>query len=144
MTPTGRTLQQLRADGWTAAVTERWNQYARIRQDLLGFIDVLAFHPQNGTLAIQTTSGDHTANRVTKIVSDPDLANRARTYLLAGRGFHTLEVWGWHRHKVKRGGTALRYELVRRPITLEDLDGPQFDGKPIFHLGIISQESRQP
>ena len=39
-TPTARSLNRLRADGWLAQVVERWNAHAMIRQDLFGFIDV--------------------------------------------------------------------------------------------------------
>lgn len=64
--PTARTLGALRADGWTVAVVEKWNPHARIRQDLYGFIDVLALRGDE-TLAVQVTSADHVAERVRKI-----------------------------------------------------------------------------
>ncbi len=127
MTPTARTLQQLRAGGWIAVVVEHWNPHARITQDLLGFIDVLAFHPELGTLAVQATTGANAAARISKIVDDNTLRERARTYLLSGRGHHALEVWSWRRLKVRRGGTAIRWELARRPISLEDLNGTTTD-----------------
>ena len=34
--PTQRSLQHCRKNGWIAGVVEKWNQYARIRQDLFG------------------------------------------------------------------------------------------------------------
>lgn len=40
--PTQRTLAALRKLGYLAAVVEKWNHGAHIRQDLFGFIDVLA------------------------------------------------------------------------------------------------------
>jgi hypothetical protein len=70
MTPTQRSLKKLRDEGWTVAVVERWNPHARIRQDLYGFIDVLAIRGGD-TLAVQVTSGDHVADRVKKIRSVP-------------------------------------------------------------------------
>lgn len=63
MTPTQRSLCKLRADGWLVAVVERWNPYARVRQDLFGFADLLAIKG-NEVLAVQTTSGDHVAHRL--------------------------------------------------------------------------------
>lgn len=64
--PTSRSLALLRERGYTAAVTEHWNSFARIRQDLFGFVDVLAVG--NGhTLAVQTTSYSNVSARVRKI-----------------------------------------------------------------------------
>ena len=33
MTPTQRSLKYLREQGYTVAITERWNPFARIRQE---------------------------------------------------------------------------------------------------------------
>lgn len=66
MTPTQRSLKELRQRGYLVAVVERWNQYARVRQDLFGFIDLLAIRGDE-TLAVQTTSGANVAARVEKI-----------------------------------------------------------------------------
>ena len=45
----------LRDQGYKVWITEHWNPWARIRQDLFGCIDLLAIG--NGeTLAVQTTS----------------------------------------------------------------------------------------
>ena len=41
--PTQRTLARLRQEGaLEVAIVEHWNPHARIRQDLFGFIDILA------------------------------------------------------------------------------------------------------
>jgi hypothetical protein len=37
--PTQLSLKKLREEGYTVAVVEHWNSFARIRQDLFGFID---------------------------------------------------------------------------------------------------------
>ena len=72
--PTHLTLKHLRAEGWPLVeVTEKWNPHARIRQDLFGFVDVLAVGPQ-GVLAVQTTSVDHVSHRVAKIADHPNVA----------------------------------------------------------------------
>ena len=65
LTPTQRTLAYLREEGYTCAIVERWNSHARIRQDLFGFIDILAIKPGE-TLAVQCTSTG-VAERVKKI-----------------------------------------------------------------------------
>jgi hypothetical protein len=65
LTPTQRTLAYLREEGYTCAIVERWNPFAKIRQDLFGFIDILAIK-KDETLAVQCTSTG-VAERVKKI-----------------------------------------------------------------------------
>jgi len=64
--PTQRSLKLLRSEGWFCAITERWNQYAKVRQDLFGFIDILAIK-SDMTMAVQTTTGDNVSKRIEKI-----------------------------------------------------------------------------
>lgn len=66
MSPTQRSLKHLRDQGYRVAITERWNPFAKIRQDLFGFIDLLAIR-DGETLAVQTTSAGNMAARVKKI-----------------------------------------------------------------------------
>jgi len=66
MTPTQRSLKKLRSEGWFVALTEHWNPFAKVKQDLFGFIDILAIRGDE-TLAVQTTSGDHVSHRLEKI-----------------------------------------------------------------------------
>jgi len=70
VTPTQRTLKLLRDRGYIAAVVERWNPYARIRQDLFGFIDIIAVN-DGDTLAVQATSDSNVAARIDKIRDTP-------------------------------------------------------------------------
>lgn len=89
MTPTARTLNLLRRSGYIAAVVERWLPRVERRQDLFGFADVLAVHPQDRAfLLVQATSASNVASRLTKAKSKPEL----RDWLRAGG---TFEVWGW-------------------------------------------------
>lgn len=73
MSPTQRSLRLLRDSGYTVAVVERWNPHARIRQDLFGFIDLLALR-DGETLAVQATSGSNGAARVAKIAEAEHVA----------------------------------------------------------------------
>lgn len=66
MSPVQRSLKLLRSDGWLVAITERWNPYAKVRQDLFGFADLLAIK-RSMTLAVQTTTGANLSARVEKI-----------------------------------------------------------------------------
>jgi hypothetical protein len=75
MSPTQRTLADMRKRGYRCAVVEKWNAHARIRQDLFGVVDVLCIG--NGeTVAIQTTGGSNVASRIAKIAESeavPDM-----------------------------------------------------------------------
>jgi len=106
--PTKRTLAHLRKLGYIAAVAERWNPHARIRQDLLGFIDVIALRADKpGVLAIQCTSRSNLSSRRAKVVSLPT----AKEWLAAG---NRVEVWGW----AKQGNL---WHVKRVKIYLADL-----------------------
>lgn len=91
--PTKRSLDKLRADGWTVAVVEKWNPFARIRQDLFGFIDLIAVRG-NYTLGIQTTTAANMSARRTKILAEP----RSKVWLSPSRG---IVLHGWHKVKGK-------------------------------------------
>lgn len=89
--PTQRTLKWLKDRGFRAAITERWNAYARVRVDLFGFIDLVALHENTtGVLAIQTTSGSNVAARITKIRGIPE----SELWLETG---NAIWVIGWRK-----------------------------------------------
>lgn len=98
MSPTHRTLCALRSEGRVCEVVERWNPYAKRRQDLLGFIDVISVDEQRGIVGIQCFSTDWAAH-VRKIREEK--AREATAWLQAGG---KIELWGWRALKMKRGG----------------------------------------
>jgi hypothetical protein len=102
VTPTQRTLAKLRADGWTTAIVEHWNAHARVRQDLFGFIDILALR-DGETLAVQATSGSNVAARVAKIAE-------SETAPIVRKAGWRIEVWGWRKNAA--GKHVLRVEDV--------------------------------
>lgn len=102
MTPTSRTLAKLRADGYTAEVVERWNAYTRTRHDLFNIIDVLAVRGSE-TLGIQCTAGSCVSARVRKLAESTALP------LLHAAGWN-VQVWGWRKLKVRRGGKSTRWD----------------------------------
>ena len=69
MSPTQRTLAFIRKQGLLCAITEHWNSFARIRQDLFGCIDVLIIDPPKLT-GIQCTSRSNHSTRVNKILKN--------------------------------------------------------------------------
>jgi hypothetical protein len=96
MSPTQRTIAELKKRGYTCHIVEKWNHFAKIRQDFGGFADILAYRNDlAGVFAIQTTSDSNVSARVTKSLQISNLG----TWLCAG---NTFQVWGWGR-KGERG-----------------------------------------
>ena len=96
--PTSRTLEVLREQGYTVAVVEKWNPHARIRQDLFGFIDILAIK-RGETLAVQATAAGVSARL--KKITESELLPKVRE---AG---WTIQIWGWTK-SAKTGKYVLR------------------------------------
>jgi len=71
-------------------VVERWNPYARVRQDLFGIIDVLAVGAD--IVGIQATSNSNVSARVAKITESEALP------ILRKAGIRVL-VHGWAKRK---------------------------------------------
>ena len=87
--PTQRALALCRKYGWTAQVVERWNPYARVRQDLFGCIDLVVLDGSSyGPLGVQVTSGSGHSARVKKSIAEPRVAE----WLRSGARF---EVWSF-------------------------------------------------
>ena len=96
--PTENSLKYLRKQGYTVAVVEHWNPHARIRQDLFGFVDLLAIRGSE-TLAVQSTSWANTASRVGKIAEHENV------------GFVRDAGWAIHVHGWRKNPKTNRYEL---------------------------------
>jgi len=91
LSPTQRTLKYLRDNGWAPWITEHWNHFARKRQDLYGFVDVLAVR-RGETLAVQCTSASNVSARVKKI------ADHENTPRLREAGWR-IQIFGWAKGK---------------------------------------------
>ena len=100
--PTSRTLAVLREQGYIVAIVEKWNPHARIRQDLFGFIDILAIK-RDETLAVQATASG-VSDRIKKIMAS-ELLPKVRE---AG---WKIQVWG-SRKSTKTGKYVLRIEDI--------------------------------
>ena len=102
MTPTSRSLKWLRENGWDACVVEKFNIYAKVRQDAFGYGDILACHPLRGIALVQTTSTGNMSARRKKIAGIPQ---SARWMKCGGM----VIIHGW----AKRGprGKAKRWTL---------------------------------
>jgi hypothetical protein len=117
--PTQRSLKLLRDAGYHAAITEHWNQYARIRQDLFGFCDIVAFKASGPVLLVQTTTQSNQSARVAKIVGN----DIARAWMAGeNRG---IIVHGWR--KVGAKGSRKLWECRVVQITAADFTCPTSD-----------------
>ena len=109
MTPTQRSLAELRKRGYIAAIVEHWNPFAHIRQDLFGILDLVAIHPGYiGVLGIQCTSDTNVAARVEKAKENANLA----VWMRAGNRF---AVWGWGKKGPR--GKRKTYQLMEENFT---------------------------
>jgi hypothetical protein len=86
--PIEHTLEWLREHGYDANVTEKWNHFAKVRQDLFGFIDVLAVSDDH-MIAIQCTDGSHHAEHVEPILQSV-VARRLAYHM-------DIEIWSWRK-----------------------------------------------
>lgn len=107
--PTQRSLKKLRDEGFTVAIVEHWNPFAHIRQDLYGFIDLVAMQDllKSGLLGVQTTSATNFATRIKKSMAIPAL----KLWLKTGNRF---VVHGWKK-------TVKGWECKERYINLDEL-----------------------
>ena len=72
MSPTQRTMRELKNQGFVCAVVERFNAHVGrhgVRQDLFGIIDVLALDPQRGVVGVQACAGSGFADHFRKLFS---------------------------------------------------------------------------
>lgn len=68
-----RSLAHLRKLGYVAGVVERWNAHAGVRQDLFGFIDIVACKPGE-VLFVQTTSAAGIRDHIEKVMRHDNYA----------------------------------------------------------------------
>lgn len=111
VTPTQRSLKVLREAGYLAAIVEHWNQFAFIRQDLFGFVDILCVS-EAGTLAVQTTTRSNMNARVKKIRESENLGK------VADAGWDVV-VHGWKAPSKKvRTWTLKKVDIVAHGVIL--------------------------
>ena len=106
MSPTARSLAHLKELGYTARVVEKWNAFAKIRQDLFG-ADILALKAGTPILAVQATSGSNHASHLAKL--------QAGTFInLWKDSGAVIEIWSWSQQgpRGKRKAWTLRRETL--------------------------------
>jgi len=91
ISPTQRTLKRLREKEEYPLVTivERWNAFAKIRQDLFGIIDILAIDTKGNTVGLQVTSYSNISARVKKMENSDAISHlRDANWQLIVEGWH--------------------------------------------------------
>ena len=89
---TVKTRDRLKTEGFKLVETvERWNSFARIKQDLFGIIDVLAVGGGR-IIAVQVTSRDNMSSRRRKMHDSEALPE------LLDAGVE-VELHGWYKEK---------------------------------------------
>ena len=135
MTPTQRTMRELRQRGLRCAVVERWNAFAQkpgdkgppgIRMDLFGIVDVLALDPERGFIGVQCCSGSSASHR-RKLLEDH--AQESYDWLSTPGG--CLEIWCWRQIKLKRGGKVKIWNPRIEVLTLESFHAYDREEKKI-------------
>ena len=99
--PTQRSLEYLREQGYFCAIVEKWNSFTKQRQDLWGWCDILAIR-ENEVLAVQVTSTG-VAERIKKIQESPTVA-------LVRKAGIRIEVHGWRKNV--KGRYVVRVEDI--------------------------------
>lgn len=119
MTPTQRTIRELKNNGRKCGIVEKWNAFAGphgIRQDLFGIIDIIALDPERGVIGVQCC-GNSFAAHYKKITEER--AQETMDWLQTPGT--VLEIWSWRKVKKHRGGKAVVWRPRIVEITLGDL-----------------------
>lgn len=95
-TPTQLSLAMLREDGWFCWITEHWNSFSRTRQDLWGFVDIIALKPGQ-ILGVQTTTATNMSARIKKIADHENVGHvRDANIMIHVHGWHQDDKRKWH------------------------------------------------
>jgi hypothetical protein len=81
-------MELMRDEGFRVAKTERFNPFAKFRQDLYGFIDALAMDPEE-LVAVQSCTLSDFAGHLDKIAAHPD------AFMWLSAPARRLELHGW-------------------------------------------------
>jgi hypothetical protein len=112
--PTQRTREWLKSRGYRSGIVEKWNQFAKVRQDLYGCIDIVASKPGEPVTGIQACVGGDLTKRTQKIreLTFTDEAGEKHELLpfLLASGWR-IRVFGWRRLKPR--GQARPHWAVR-------------------------------
>lgn len=119
--PTQRSLKALREAGMTVAVTEHWNPFAHIRQDLFQVFDLVALCPVTRRIyGVQVSTTGNIAKRRKKILESQE----ARLWSRCGGG---ILLHGWS----KKGPRGKRKTWTLTPAAVTWETPTQEDCRPL-------------
>ena len=104
LSPTQRTLAAMREQGRICGIVEKFNSFSGkfgIRQDLFGFIDIICIDPVLGIVAVQSC-GQSFKEHIDKLTGE----RNENVYEWIKHA--PVELWGWRKVKLQRGGKAMR------------------------------------
>lgn len=116
-TPTQRTMTALRDRGLKPWIVEKWIPAARKRLDMFNIIDIVALDIVGRKIIGVQSCGSAFSEHVNKLTQDK--VQECADWLNAGG---TLELYGWRKVKVKRGGKAMIWSPRFREFTLADFE----------------------
>jgi len=119
MTPTQRTLKAQKAIGRKCGIVERFIQRPGgfgFRSDLFNIIDIIALDHEDGIVGVQSC-GQAFSEHYRKMTEEH--RQDSVDWLEAGG---KLELWGWSKYKLKRGGKAMRWKPRVMDFTLDGND----------------------
>jgi hypothetical protein len=129
LSPTQRTLKALREQGVICGIVERYLANVGpfgVRNDLFGIIDIIALHPEKGIVGIQSCGQSYSAHMKGMLEGDERDVGRdlskpeaCREWIKAGG---VLQLWGWRKVKLKRGGKAMRWKPRFHEFTIEEFE----------------------
>jgi len=99
VTPTQRSLEYLREQGYLCEVVEKWNSFTKTRKDLWGWCDILAIR-EGEILAVQVTSTG-VSSRIKKVMESDTLP-------IVRKAGIRVEVHGWRKNV--KGRYVMRIE----------------------------------
>jgi hypothetical protein len=117
LSPTQRTLALLRERGWLHDTVERFNPYVGphgIRVDYLNAFDIIAIDPGTAIVGVQSF-GQAWSEHAKKLLGE--CAPQLRAWL--GVPCARVEMIGWRKVKLNRGGKAMRWKPRIGDVVLE-------------------------
>lgn len=92
--PLSRSKEMLEGQGFLVGIVEHWNSFARIRQDLYGFLDLLAVR-ENEIVGVQVTSDGNVSARIKKIAAHGNISAVRKSGM-------AVMVHGWKKNAAGR------------------------------------------
>ena len=141
MSPTQRTIRELKNMGRRCAIVEKWNPFARragtefkgIKQDLFGIIDIIALDPERGVVGVQAC-GSSFKQHLDKILRDEEQS--AQEWLSTPGA--VFELWGWRKVKKNRGGKQMVWKA--RVVEIRECDLESFRGGTVTKTSISKEK----